>query len=304
MLLRCKVFQVLVYLLEQRDRVVSRDEVLAQVWPDQYVGEETLTSCVKAVRRAVGDSGRAQRVMQAIHGHGLRFIADVTVAEAPPAPGPAPLPSLPLAPEVLTPELLVGRGTELPPCTTGIRQPSRAHDRWGSSPGRLGGQNRAGRCLCDADRRHRGGVDWARAVHRAVWSGEAYLPALEALGRLCRGPEGAHCLPQADQQIRNKGRLHLDADPVEPLAQQVPAAQHTFAPAEKQFRGLPRAIRYGDQLRVQVQPIGARDYNVGRAILLRRAWRDLHHAERLRQQAGMVRRPQVAEDRITHDTRV
>lgn len=68
MLLRCKVFQVLVYLLEQRDRVVSRDEVLAQVWPDQYVGEETLTSCVKAVRRAVGDSGRAQRVMQAIRG--------------------------------------------------------------------------------------------------------------------------------------------------------------------------------------------------------------------------------------------
>ena len=42
--LRRKVFQVLVYLIEQRDRVVSRDEVLAQVWPDQYVGEETLTA--------------------------------------------------------------------------------------------------------------------------------------------------------------------------------------------------------------------------------------------------------------------
>lgn len=40
--LRRKVFQVLVYLIEQRDRVVSRDEVLAQVWPDQYVGEEPL----------------------------------------------------------------------------------------------------------------------------------------------------------------------------------------------------------------------------------------------------------------------
>ena len=55
--LRRKVFQVLVYLIEQRDRVVSRDEVLAQVWPDQYVGEETLTSCVKAVRRAVATMG-------------------------------------------------------------------------------------------------------------------------------------------------------------------------------------------------------------------------------------------------------
>src|SRR5262245_38846178 len=65
--LRRKVFQVLVYLLEQRDRVVPRDEILAQVWPDQYVGEETLTSCVKAVRRALGDSGRAQRVIQTVH---------------------------------------------------------------------------------------------------------------------------------------------------------------------------------------------------------------------------------------------
>ena len=79
--LRRKVFQVLVYLLEQRDRVVTRDEVLAQVWPDQYVGEETLTSCVKAVRRAVGDSGRAQRVIRTVRGYGLRFVADVTMAE-------------------------------------------------------------------------------------------------------------------------------------------------------------------------------------------------------------------------------
>ena len=83
--LRRKVFQVLVYLLEQRDRVVPRDEMLAQVWPEQYVGEETLTSCVKAVRRAVGDTGRAQRVIQTVHGHGLRFVADVTVAETAPA---------------------------------------------------------------------------------------------------------------------------------------------------------------------------------------------------------------------------
>ena len=88
--LRRKVFQVLVYLIEQRDRVVSRDEVLAQVWPDQYVGEETLTSCVKAVRRAVGDNGRAQRVIQTVHGHGLRFVAEVIVTDAPPAPDLCP----------------------------------------------------------------------------------------------------------------------------------------------------------------------------------------------------------------------
>ena len=41
--------------------------------------------------------------------------------------------------------------------------------------------------------------------------------------------------PQADQQARNKGRIHLKAHPVDPLAQQMPAAQHTFDPAEKQL---------------------------------------------------------------------
>jgi DNA-binding winged helix-turn-helix (wHTH) protein len=52
------VFQVLTTLIEHRHRVVTRDELLAHVWPDQCVGEETLTSCVKAARRAVGDSGQ------------------------------------------------------------------------------------------------------------------------------------------------------------------------------------------------------------------------------------------------------
>ena len=55
---RPKVFQVLTTLIEHRHRVVPRDELLAHVWPDQCVGEETLTSCVKAARRAVGDSGQ------------------------------------------------------------------------------------------------------------------------------------------------------------------------------------------------------------------------------------------------------
>jgi DNA-binding winged helix-turn-helix (wHTH) protein len=111
--LRRKVFQVLVYLIEQRDRVVSRDEVLAQVWPDQYVGEETLTSCVKVVRRAVGDSGRAQRVIQTVHGHGLRFVADVAVTETPVVPSSALAPTAALASARPVPGLLVGREAEL-----------------------------------------------------------------------------------------------------------------------------------------------------------------------------------------------
>src|SRR5712691_6450914 len=110
--------------------------------------------------------------------------------------------------------------------------------------------------------------------------------------------------PQADQQARNKGRIHLEAYPVDPLTQQMPAAQHTFDPAEKQLHRPPIAIRHGQQLGIQVQPIRDQDHDVWRPILPRLARGDLHQAERLRQHAGMVRRAQAAEDRITHDTRM
>src|SRR5215813_9134099 len=49
--------------------------------------------------------------------------------------------------------------------------------------------------------------------------------------------------PQADQQTRNEGGIDLDTHPIDPLAQQMPAAQHTFDPAEKQLHRPPIAIR-------------------------------------------------------------
>src|SRR2546428_7390532 len=53
-----KVFQMLHYLLAHRDRVVSRDELREQVWPDQFISEATLESCIKQTRQALGDSGQ------------------------------------------------------------------------------------------------------------------------------------------------------------------------------------------------------------------------------------------------------
>src|SRR5262249_3964840 len=93
--LRPKVFDVLCYLIVQRDRVVSRQELLEHLWPDQFVGEATLTSCIKEARQAVGDTGQAQRCIQTLHGRGYRFGA--TVAEASERP-PAGAMHAPLAP--------------------------------------------------------------------------------------------------------------------------------------------------------------------------------------------------------------
>jgi DNA-binding winged helix-turn-helix (wHTH) protein len=93
-----QVFDVLAYLVEHRDRVVSKEELLDNVWGDRFVSESALTSRIKSVRQAVGDSGRAQAVVKTVHGRGYRFVAAVTTGDGPPAPPPPgrPAPVLPV----------------------------------------------------------------------------------------------------------------------------------------------------------------------------------------------------------------
>jgi DNA-binding winged helix-turn-helix (wHTH) protein len=68
--LRRKVFQVLAYLLAHRDRVVPKQEILAHLWPEQFVGDEALTSCIKTLRQALGERGRTSRFVRRLHGQG------------------------------------------------------------------------------------------------------------------------------------------------------------------------------------------------------------------------------------------
>ena len=79
--LRPKPLQVLLYLLEHRDRVVPKQELAEQLWPGQYISDTVIENSILAARRAVGDSGRAQRIIQTLHGHGYRFIVPVTATD-------------------------------------------------------------------------------------------------------------------------------------------------------------------------------------------------------------------------------
>jgi DNA-binding winged helix-turn-helix (wHTH) protein/class 3 adenylate cyclase len=89
-------FKVLLYLIERRDRVVSKHELFEHLWPDQYVTEATLTQRLVAVRRALGDNGRTQRYIRTVHGRGYRFVEPVVehaeVAPSPPEPAVSPEP--------------------------------------------------------------------------------------------------------------------------------------------------------------------------------------------------------------------
>jgi pimeloyl-ACP methyl ester carboxylesterase/DNA-binding winged helix-turn-helix (wHTH) protein len=72
-----QVFDVLRYLLEHRERVVPKAELLDAVWGDRFVSDSALTSRLKAARRAIGDDGAAQRLISTVHGVGYRFVGEV-----------------------------------------------------------------------------------------------------------------------------------------------------------------------------------------------------------------------------------
>src|SRR5262245_30269027 len=74
-----QVFDLLVYLVENRDRVVSKDDLIATVWGGRVVSDSTLTSRINAARKAVGDSGGSQKLIRTIARKGLRFVGDVRV---------------------------------------------------------------------------------------------------------------------------------------------------------------------------------------------------------------------------------
>ncbi len=64
-------------LIKNRDRVVAKTELLDSVWGDRFVSESALTTQIKELRRAVGDTGREQRLVKTVHGRGYMFIAAV-----------------------------------------------------------------------------------------------------------------------------------------------------------------------------------------------------------------------------------
>jgi len=73
-----QVFNLLAYLIGNRARVVTRDELLDNLWKGKVVSDAALGATLQSARKAVGDSGRAQTIIKTIHGRGYQFIAEVT----------------------------------------------------------------------------------------------------------------------------------------------------------------------------------------------------------------------------------
>jgi DNA-binding winged helix-turn-helix (wHTH) protein len=119
-----QVFDVLVLLLRERHRVVTKQELLDTVWGHRFVGESALTSRIKSLRQAVGDDGTTQGIVRTVRRRGYQFVAHV-IERADPSTPPRPRPAH-------------GRHTASahaapsPRCARASRRPDRTSSTWTS----------------------------------------------------------------------------------------------------------------------------------------------------------------------------
>ncbi len=101
-----QVFALLMLLIENRQRMVSKDEIVAHVWNGRFISDAAIASRIKSARQALGDDGRTQRYIRTVHGQGFRFVGEVaersTVEILAPtqAPPPAETPGEDLRPRI------------------------------------------------------------------------------------------------------------------------------------------------------------------------------------------------------------
>jgi DNA-binding winged helix-turn-helix (wHTH) protein/predicted ATPase len=210
-------FALLQHLVEHAGQLVAKEELLQAIWPETAVTEGVLTTHVRQLRQVLGDNPKAPQFIETVHRRGYRFLPTIT---APPVPSAKwQVPRLPPAPSTqhLAPTL-VGRETELAQLhgwldkalygerqlifvtgEPGIGKTTLVEAFLQSLESRVQrpaskGQIPQPYTVQTLDPRHQtldGGVWIGRGqCIEHYGAGEAYLPILEALGRLCRGSEG------------------------------------------------------------------------------------------------------------------
>ncbi|HLK10652.1 MAG TPA: AAA family ATPase [Candidatus Binatia bacterium] len=187
--LRPKTFAVLRHLLERAGRLVTREELVSAVWRDAHGSETLPKGCVRELREALGDRVAAPRFIESVGRRGYRFVAPLTYADGPER-------SSATAAE-LRRSLRVGREAELAALLRALER-ARSGERQVVF---VTGEPGIGKTtLVEAFLRHVG--DAAVAHGQCVeqyGAGEAYLPVLDAIGRLCREAGGADVVAVLDR---------------------------------------------------------------------------------------------------------
>jgi TolB-like protein len=102
-----QVFALLALLVDNRERLVSKDEIIEKVWEGRAISEAAVASRIKSARKILGDDGKSQHFIKTIHRLGFRFVADVKVARALVADQGAGKPAAQLASQTYRPSIAV-----------------------------------------------------------------------------------------------------------------------------------------------------------------------------------------------------
>jgi predicted ATPase len=184
-------------LARQAGQVVSKATLLDTVWAETAVNEGSLTTCLSLLRQALGEDARQPRYIATVHRLGYRFVAPITPEGPTPSLASLPAPSALGAP----PPRLVGRAAELARLHAYFvqaRQGSRQTVFVTGEAG-MGKTTLVDAFLAEVAAAQTAWIGRGQCIDHSG-AGEAYLPLLDALGRLCRGPAGAQlgaCLRQS-----------------------------------------------------------------------------------------------------------
>ena len=189
--LRPKLFAVLRRLVDDAGRLVTREDLHAEVWAGAAVSESVLRGTIRELRDALGDDATAARYIETLPHRGYRFVASVTTKYMPPRAAPLAAREGGRAAPRRGHSLLIGRDAELAHLDQWLQRAARGTRQVvfvTGEPG-IGKTAVVDGFLAAADGAD--GVWTARGqCVEHYGSGEAYLPVLEALGQLCRQPGG------------------------------------------------------------------------------------------------------------------
>jgi DNA-binding winged helix-turn-helix (wHTH) protein/tetratricopeptide (TPR) repeat protein len=198
-----KALNVLRYLVEHAGQLVTKDDLWRAVWPGISVTDATLTMCVSELRKALGDPSKTPRYIETVHRLGYRFIAPVSTEPARVLKSGVPGQEFERAGGLPSPSShFVGRQAELAELHKWLELALKGERTIVFVTGESG----IGKTNLVEEFLRREQV----AREESLWlgrgqciehygTGEAYLPVLDALGRLCREPAGGHLVELLDK---------------------------------------------------------------------------------------------------------
>jgi len=185
--IRPKAFALLNYLLNRSGQLVTKEELLNAVWPETFVGDAVLKVTVRQLREALDDDPKSPRFIETSHRRGYRFIGEIAGTKKEPEPSYQNNSDSAYSGAFFVYTGVVGRDQALERMYRWLRRMMRGERQIGFITGEAGIGKTA---LVDAFARTipaDGSIRVGRGQCLEQYgTGEAYLPVLEAIGRLCR----------------------------------------------------------------------------------------------------------------------